>query len=74
MLLREDFFLKKVSRGNVRFRPNPDIESWLRRSLWLEVGELYYLAPLRGFRCDEGTELGRQVWHSDFDRKQPHIN
>ena len=30
----------------------------LRRSLRLNVGELYYLPPLRGFGCDEGTEFG----------------
>jgi hypothetical protein len=36
----------------------PDIEICLLRSLWLEVGKLHHLPPLRGFRCDEGTEFG----------------
>ena len=31
------------------------------KSLWLEVGELYHLAPLRGFRRDEGTKFGRRT-------------
>ena len=43
------------------FGGKADIATCLRRSVWLEVGELYHLPPLRGFRCDECTEFGRRT-------------